>query len=158
METTWTRRLAVVLALAGASQQPVDAGSGVLIGFVSSETRRAVHQAVDGALHRLRDGACQSVFVDFSLPVPDARQLTAVRFIDDRDAPLCRNGSSALAFTFPGSRVVHMCGRRFAEAAHTSRTTAEVIIIHEFLHVIGLGENPPSSEAIAARVAARCAP
>jgi hypothetical protein len=32
----------------------------------------------------------------------------------------------------------------------------EMIVIHELLHVLGLGENPPTSEAITARVVARC--
>jgi hypothetical protein len=33
---------------------------------------------------------------------------------------------------------------------------AAVLLIHELLHAIGLGENPPASEAITARVVARC--
>jgi hypothetical protein len=158
METTWTRRIAIVAVLTAMAAQPAHAHSGVLIGFVSSERKMAVQLSVDGAIRRLGDAACQSVFADFSLPTPDAHRLTAVRFVDDRDAALCQNGSSVLAFTFPGSNVVHICGRRFLEMVRTSRTLAEVVIIHEFLHVLGLGENPPSSDAITVRVAARCAP
>ena len=138
--------------------KPGRAHSGVLIGFVSDESRMAVQHSIDGAMHRLSGVECQSVFADFSLPAPDARRLTAVRFVDDRDASLCQGGSSVLAFTFPGAYVVHMCGRRFLEMVRTSRTLAEVVIIHEFLHVLGLGENPPSSQAITVHVAARCAP
>jgi hypothetical protein len=72
-----------------------------------------VQQSVDGAINRLSGLKGQSVFADFSLPTPDARRLAAVRFVDDQDASLCQNGSSVLAFTFPGSHVVHMCGSRF---------------------------------------------
>ena len=35
-------------------------------------------------------------------------------------------------------------------------TWAEVVVIHEALHTLGLGENPPSSAEISIRVAARC--
>ena len=30
-------------------------------------------------------------------------------------------------------------------------TTTEIIVIHEFLHALGLGENPPTSQAITHR-------
>ena len=30
------------------------------------------------------------------------------------------------------------------------------IVLHEFLHTLGLGENPPTSRAITERVAVRC--
>jgi hypothetical protein len=158
METTWTRRIAIVAALTAMAVQPGRAHSGVLIRFVSGESRMAVQHSIDGAMHRLSGVECQSVFADFSLPALDARWLTAIRFVDDPDASLCQSGSSVLEFTSPGAHVVHMCGRRFLETVRASRPVAEVVIIHEFLHVLGLGENPPSSEAITARVAARCAP
>jgi hypothetical protein len=34
--------------------------------------------------------------------------------------------------------------------------TIEILLIHEFLHTLGLGENPPTSDAITQRVAVRC--
>jgi hypothetical protein len=37
-----------------------------------------------------------------------------------------------------------------------NRRTTEIIVIHEFLHTLGLGENPPTSQAITQRVAIRC--
>ena len=33
---------------------------------------------------------------------------------------------------------------------------AEIIVLHEALHTLGLGENPPLSAVITDRVAARC--
>jgi hypothetical protein len=33
---------------------------------------------------------------------------------------------------------------------------AEALLIHEMLHSLGLGENPPTSHQITARVRARC--
>jgi hypothetical protein len=35
-------------------------------------------------------------------------------------------------------------------------STSEILIIHEVLHTLGLGENPPPSADITARVMARC--
>jgi hypothetical protein len=56
------------------------------------------------------------------------------------------------AFTEPGSRVVFVCGRHFDQNSRE----AELQIIHEILHTLGLGENPPSSGAITKQVIARC--
>jgi hypothetical protein len=59
-----------------------------------------------------------------------------------------------MAFTHPGAQVIRVCGRQFRD--HDSES-ATIIVIHEFLHTLGLGENPPTSQEITARVAARCA-
>jgi hypothetical protein len=65
-------------------------------------------------------------------------------------------GTVALAFTVPGSRVVYLCGASFATKLQDSPTEATLTIIHELLHSLGLGENPPSTEAISQRVRQRC--
>jgi hypothetical protein len=81
-----------------------------------------------------------------------AHTLTALRFFDDGAAPQCQDGA-VTAFTHPGSQVIRVCGRQFTDRG---RTAAEIIVIHEFLHALGLGENPPTSRDITERVAARC--
>jgi hypothetical protein len=78
-----------------------------------------------------------------------------LRFFDDGAAPQCRAGTT-LAFTQTGSRLIRVCGPQFRDRFQQNRTTAEIVVIHEFLHSLGLGENPPTSEAITERVAARC--
>ena len=148
----------VALALAGAPAKGAGGDLPVLFGFTGGDTRMAVRRAVEGATRRLGQPECQRLFADFSFAVPAAARFAPVRFVDDRDAPLCRTGSSTLAFTSPGARIVHVCGRRFLDAFRNNPTTAEVIVIHEFLPVLGLGENPPSTGAITRQVAARCAP
>jgi chorismate mutase len=55
----------------------------------------------------------------------------------------------------PGSRVVAVCGRRFTNPS-LSHEAREMIIIHELLHALGLGENPPTIEAITRQVTERC--
>ena len=70
-------------------------------------------------------------------------------------APQCVGGAT-LAFTQVGSRVIRVCGRQFRDRFLGNRRTTEFIMIHEFLHTLGLGENPPTSQAITEQVKFRC--
>jgi hypothetical protein len=67
----------------------------------------------------------------------------------------CAN-SERLAFTSPGSRVVFVCRDQFDAMWRKNEGLAVNILIHEALHSLGLGENPPDSKFITARVQARC--
>jgi hypothetical protein len=58
-----------------------------------------------------------------------------------------------MAFTHPGSQVIRVCGRQLRDR---DRGVAEIIVIHEFLHALGLGEGPSTSRDITERVMARC--
>ena len=78
-------------------------------------------------------------------------------FYDGSRQLLCSLNDDPYAITKPGSRVVFICPRRFVQKQEWNPTAAEAIIIHEMLHSLGLGENPPSSEAISAVVLDRCA-
>jgi len=78
-----------------------------------------------------------------------------LRFYDDRRAPRCHAGK-ALAFTQAGSLLIRVCGNRFTWSYSQNSTATEIVVIHEFLHALGLGENPPTSGAITERVALRC--
>ena len=60
-----------------------------------------------------------------------------------------------LATARPGRRVVTVC-RRFARIYQHDPRWGELVLIHEALHTLGLGEDPPSTSAISARVASRC--
>jgi hypothetical protein len=46
-----------------------------------------------------------------------------------------------------------VCGPAFRELSRVHRENA---LIHEMLHTLGLGENPPSSPEITKRVNERC--
>ena len=52
--------------------------------------------------------------------------------------------------------MVFVCGDQFVRGWRVDRWHAEVVVIHEALHTLGLGENPPSSRDITARVRERC--
>jgi hypothetical protein len=56
----------------------------------------------------------------------------------------------------PGSRVVQVCGRRFGAVARRNPRLAEASVIHEMLHSLGLGENPPDPQVITGRVLDLC--
>jgi hypothetical protein len=58
-----------------------------------------------------------------------------------------------LAFTQPNSLVVRVCPRLI----QFQGDWAELTVLHELLHSLGLGENPPSSAEITDRVRERCA-
>jgi hypothetical protein len=67
----------------------------------------------------------------------------------------CAN-SERLAFTSPSGRVVFICRDQFDATWRKSQGLAANTLIHEALHSLGLGENPPNSKFITARVQARC--
>jgi hypothetical protein len=151
--------LTVILAGRAGADTPV------FLGPVDSRTRRAVASAVEGAVARLARPSCQDVFSDFTDET--GRSLSAkllasgrspadafrlLRFVDGHRAPQCGWGAR-LAFTQTGSQVIYICSLHFRDR---HRTTAEIILIHELLHTLGLGENPPTSDEITERVAARC--
>ena len=57
--------------------------------------------------------------------------------------------------TLPGSKVVYVCPEQFRKVSRQPRK-AQATVIHELLHTLGLGENPPSSREITRRVIERC--
>jgi hypothetical protein len=139
-----------------------------LLGFTNMTSRLAVQRAVQGAAVRLARPGCQDVLNDLAdqsgralgtklaasgTSVADA--FRSLRFYDDARAWRCRTGT-ALAFTEAGSLLIRVCGNRFTKSLSQNSTAAEIVVIHEFLHALGLGENPPTSGAITERVALRC--
>jgi hypothetical protein len=144
------------------------ADTPVFLGSVEPSTRLAVQRSVEGAATRLARPGCQDVFADFTDAVGQRLSTTLVargkspaeafgvlRFFDDSAAPQCRAGTT-VAFTQTGSPFIRLCGLQFRDRLLQNRTTTEIILIHEFLHALGLGENPPTSDAITKQVAVRC--
>jgi hypothetical protein len=145
-----------------------NAQTPVLLGFMESDIRVAVRRAVEGAAGRLARPGCQDLFADFTdeggqrlsttlaaTGNSPTEALSVLRFFDDGAAPQCRAGRT-LAFTQTGSRLIRVCGPQFRERFLQNRTTTEIVVIHELLHTLGLGENPPTSEVISQQVRARC--
>jgi len=138
--------------------------------FRSGATKFWVEQAVQDAAHRLHSPECQRVLSDFSDPLgtPLEARLAAlgvsaeayltkwVYFLDGSDQPQCDPRLHIVAFTQRGRRVVFICPPRGIDAAFATARPAGIVIIHEMLHSLGLGENPPTSRHITQTVVRRC--
>ena len=124
-------------------------------------------RAVQGAAHQLRQPECEGLLDEFTdtsnrslRAVLDEEGLTAEAFLArlffyDAAGAACESSTLA-GMNAPGSRVVRVCGRRLKRTMNESRSHAEAIVIHEMLHALGLGENPPTSDYITRRVKERC--
>jgi hypothetical protein len=130
--------------------------------------RGSVERSVALALQTLKDDTCQALYSDFEdneghtlqenlelLGLTAAQHLKALRWVDGTGHPLCRN-PSIFFVAHVGDVFVRVCPRQFSAFATRQPTKAAGIIMHEQLHTLGLGENPPSSEAISRQVFYRC--
>lgn len=131
-------------------------------------TNQTVRSALRRAVRRLSQPACQAMLSEFedasgrtlqAVLLESGRSVSehmaALFFYDGTGTAQCRIGH-LLAFTTPGSRVVLVCPAQFRSQERKDALYTDVLIIHETLHTLGLGENPPSSRDISARVFSRC--
>lgn len=130
--------------------------------------RDAAKGALKRASERLEASKCQSLLVEFldeqgrplaegltTLGVTLQNYLRLLIFMDGELRPQCRQ-HGVLAFTATGSRIVHLCGQAFKHRSRANAQEASATIIHELLHSLGLGENPPSPRHITDRVQRLC--
>lgn len=126
----------------------------------------AMRRALTAARRRLTDPECRRVLTDFTdaqgRPLQASLEergqapedyLATILFYDGSALPACAV-RRVLAATSPGSRAVFVCAPHVASVRNGPQIQA--LIIHEMLHTLGLGEDPPSSAAITARVVRRC--
>lgn len=131
-------------------------------------TRYAVYWALTSASRWLAKPQCRSVLGEFrdqsgnllsdnlgQLALDEVRYLRQLRFRDGSGSAMCSRPRTVM-FTAPGSRVVFVCASQFREMVVQDRGGLGVFVIHEMLHTLGLGENPPSSQEITRRVTDRC--
>jgi hypothetical protein len=132
---------------------------------VHNEVGQAVTRALARADRLLTEPACQEVLNDFRdvsgrtlKEVLEASDVSArgylrwIVFSDGRGLKPCSR-KDTFAVTEPGSRVVFICPTAFVEG---NPEETEAALIHEMLHTLGLGENPPRSRDITAGVRRRC--
>jgi hypothetical protein len=81
--------------------------------------------------------------------------LRGLEFVDGTATIACRDRRT-LAWTNPGARTIRLCSLEFADAAHAHPQFVANLLIHESLHSLGLGENPPSSLEITELVGRKC--
>jgi len=129
-----------------------------------------VNDALDGAVRRLARPQCQQLFTDFADPAGHAlsdtlaasgktagESLADLYFVEGDGSPQCRANDWTAAFTVPRSRVIYVCGTQFVgDRFPLAHDLQEILLIHELLHALGLGENPPTSAHITDAVRTRC--
>jgi hypothetical protein len=129
--------------------------------------RRRVEQVLEGAARRFDSASCAELLATFTdrddRPLADAlaasgrsasAYLDAILFYDGKHDERCGQ-KWILAVTMPGIRVVKICPA-FLAMSRWDPDEAEATLIHEALHTLGLGENPPSSRDITAQVLKHC--
>ena len=149
------------------SEKAVRRESWHLVRIPDPLARRATIAALESASALLADAECRKTLTDFddgngrsladrlsSVAVDVHVYLTMVTFIEDSRHKRCAGG--VLVFTAPGSRVVRVCAGELKRINAQQPDYVVATIIHEILHTLGLGENPPSSREITDRVLARC--
>jgi hypothetical protein len=143
---------------------------------LSARDAAALERARAGAVRRLEQPECQRVLAEFKdvegrsllanlepwglTPAGYLRQ--SISFQDGSTLPTCRKANVFLV-TPPGQVAVFVCpeggvlpGSRFTRVQRDRPSLAEAMVIHEMLHTLGLGENPPTTFEITDRVVARC--
>ena len=154
------------LALRAGAQTVVEPVS--ILGVKNGLLEKAATGAVTLALERLARPGCQRVFSDFrdpsgsllqanldALGYSATRFLEILRFANGERIDACQS-QRVLAATVPGSHVIYLCGAQFFQRQRVSPEFSAALVIHEMLHSLGLGENPPSSNDITMRVLERC--
>lgn len=135
----------------------------------------AVERAKAGAARWLQNSECLKVLTEFTdgegrtldrilatWGMSAAEYVLTLPFQDGAAIPRCRRARIELV-THRGLRQVYVCpvgvgalNSRFAQTQIRTPALAEAMVIHEMLHTLGLGENPPSTFEITARVRERC--
>lgn len=165
---TWAALAWFAAGVAG--QERADASPGKAAAIVSrvriadDRTGAYVRRALTNARAHLSDPVCRQLFSEFAdlsgRPLQSAldalhespeEHLETLFFYDGSGLPDCR--PAVAAATTPGSHVVPICAARFVRVPWPD---GEVTLIHEMLHTLGLGENPPTSIEISRRVRMRC--
>ena len=128
-----------------------------------------MRRLLDEALIWLAVEECDSILSDFTdgqgrtlrdnleaLASSIEQYMALLYFRDGSGSDWCARG--AFAVTARGSRVIWICGRKLEDNYTRSPRHATASVIHEVLHTLGLGENPPTSADITAHVLRHCGP
>ena len=174
---SWFLRLGVAATLAFVAAGPAQAKThkAPTTSALSAWDQAALERARKSAGQRLAGEQCLKLLTDFTdsegqplqrnldrYGVSASAYLETIVFKDGSKLANCARGSVHLATT-PGLPVVFVCpagsstpGSRFAGVQASNPNLADYMVIHEMLHTLGLGENPPTTFEITERVIQRC--
>ena len=158
---------ALLASLLGAA--PPATGAEASFPLVDPRLGPLVLRTVERAAERFATPGCATLLTDFtdsrsgtdlaSTLAASGRKATelfaSLRFLDADHMVQCRRRST-WAWVPVGADVVFVCRSRFTNLARKDEWLAGNVLVHEALHTLGLGENPPSSEEITERVVRRC--
>ncbi len=166
MRTVVLLGAAIALAIAQPSAE-VPRWPGVAI--MNPSASGIVVWGLEGADHWLKKPECRALFSEFrdlngrpltekldELQMEAAAYLRQVRFRDGSTTPQCER-ELTLMYTSPGSRVVFVCADQLRQRTQSDPVLKSALVLHEVMHTLGLGENPPTSLFITRRVLDRCA-
>lgn len=165
MARGWTCACTAMVAVATvASPAATGEVTAFRVRMGASNHAQMVRRALDGAHERLGRPECRKLFTDFvdvdgrplqqrldALDLDGQQFLRYVGFYEGYGHKPCGH-AGVMAFTQPRSLAVRVC----PAIAKGDRELVELILIHEMLHSLGLGENPPSTFAITNQVRRRC--
>src|SRR5262245_4096659 len=157
MAPRWTCALTVALAVTAVTD-PGTSGdlNEFRVRLRGTQHAQSITRALTRAHERLQRPECQKLFTDFSdqagrplqekldgLELSGADFLRYVGFYEGYGHSRCGQ-ASVMAFTQVGSLAVRVC----PQIDRQNQEVVELILIHEMLHSLGLGENPPNTFAI----------
>ncbi len=156
--------LVLAFTLTGAAASPASLEKALVLAGMEG---RSLDRARARATALLESDECRKVLSDFtdtegrtlqekldSVGQTPAEYLGTVHFLNGELQPLCRR-STVQMVTTGKSQYVYVCPR-FRQFEDRKPELAPVLVIHEALHTLGLGENPPTSMEITGRILARC--
>lgn len=130
--------------------------------------RISLARALNQAAKKLESAPCRQVFSDYrdgkgrtllanleATGLDGSAHLRSLTFATGRFREDCRL-PNVLALATPGRALIYICGPQFVQHQVLDPGFTSALLIHEQLHALGLGENPPDSRAITARVISRC--
>jgi hypothetical protein len=137
--------------------------------ITDSRLKEAVNKSITAAAEKLEDADCHAVLGDFKIgdtgktpqDTLDGHGVSAktyvttwMRYRNGSGYTTCQDSKNYF-FTSPGSRFVYAC-KQFSSVGNTNSSLGGDLVIHEMLHSLGLGENPPVAAEITQKVKDRC--
>ena len=170
-------RISVLVAAVLPCGGPLEAGREPISHdrALNAYDRGVVQRVRARAAVKLEGPECGKLLTDFTdgggrtlesnlrtLGLSAAEYLLQISFLDGSRLPACRTLEVIMATT-PGVPRVFVCpagaGKvtsRLSRMEFERGSVAEAMVIHEMLHTLGLGENPPTTFEITDRVRERC--